>query len=120
MKSPKLNSRRSRADGEETMSKHKWTRDDTIIALYLYYHLPAREVDMPSPEINRVAELIGVKSGSVRMKIRNFRSLDPQNHLPSLSNCSRLSEEVWEEFLGNKEKLKKENERIIAEREGRR
>ena len=100
------------------MPNHDWTRDDTIIALDLYFRLPDEEVKESNPELVEAAKWIGAKPGSVRMKIQNFRGLDPQKqHLSGLRHHNQWDKEVWGEFNSDKEALRKARDLIVAKRE---
>jgi len=95
----------------------KWTLDQTIIALNLYCKIPFNRVSSTHPDIIRIAKIIGRSPNSVKMKIGNFGSFDPElkkRGIVGLANASKLDKEVWDEFNLNWDKLAFESELLIA------
>jgi putative restriction endonuclease len=94
-----------------------WTKEQTIIALNLYCKIPFNRVSSSHPDIIRVANVIGRSPNSVKMKIGNFGSFDPElknRGIVGLANTSKLDEEVWNEFNLDWEKLAFESEQLIS------
>lgn len=99
------------------MSNNKWTREQTIVAFNLYCKIPFQKASSGNPDIIKIARIIGRSSNSVKMKIGNFGSFDPElkkKGIVGLSNTSKLDKEVWEEFNNDWDKLVFESERLIA------
>ena len=99
----------------------RWTREQTIIAFNLYCKIPFNRVTSRHPEIQRIAKIIGRSVNSVKMKIGNFGSFDPElkrRGIVGLSNASKLDEVVWNEFNQNWEDLAFESEKILSRFEG--
>lgn len=99
-----------------------WTRDELILALNLYLKLPFGKLHAGTPEIIHLANLIGRTAGSVAMRLNNFASVDPyhqQRGIGGLPGGRKQVEPIWNEFIGNKDELLFESERILAEREHR-
>lgn len=99
------------------MTGEKWTRDQTIVAFNLYCKIPFNRVSSNHPEIIRIAKVIGRSPNSVKMKIGNFGSFDPElkkRGIVGLGNTSKLDENIWNEFNNNWEKLAYESELLIA------
>ena len=99
------------------MKINRWTKEQTIIAFNLYCKIPFRKATSTNPEIMHIAKIIGRSPNSVKMKIGNFGSFDPElkrRGIVGLANASILDKEVWDEFNGNWEKLILESERLIV------
>jgi putative restriction endonuclease len=99
------------------MEQYRWTKEQTIVAFNLYCKIPFNKVVSNHPDIIRIAKIIGRSANSVKMKIGNFGSFDPElkkRGIVGLSNTSKLDEEVWDEFNSNWDKLAYESEILIA------
>lgn len=95
----------------------KWTREQTIVVFNLYCKIPFNRVSSTHPDIVRFAKIIGRSANSVKMKIGNFGSFDPElkkRGIVGLGNTSKLDEDIWNEFNNNWEKLAYESELLIA------
>mgnify|MGYP001566289581 CR=1 FL=1 len=100
----------------------RWTREQTIVAFNLYCKIPFNRVTSSHPEIIKVARIIGRSVNSVKMKIGNFGSFDPElkkRGIVGLANASKLDEEMWNEFNNSWEDLAYKSEIIISQLEGR-
>lgn len=71
--------------------KHKWSRDDDIIALYLYRF----GENEPSESKYALAERLGMGWDSMAMRIANFKSLAGEPGMDHVSNQSRM---IYNEF----------------------
>lgn len=99
------------------MVNANWTKEQTIVALNLYCKIPFKKVASNHPAIIELATLIGRTPNSVKMKIGNFGSFDPELKklgIVGLTNASKLDEIVWSEFNSDWEKLAYESELLIA------
>ena len=88
------------------------------MAFNLYCKIPFQKASSTNPDIIRIAKIIGRSPNSVKMKIGNFGSFDPElkkKGIVGLANASALDKEIWDEFNGDWEKLAFESERLIAE-----
>lgn len=97
--------------------KNVWTKEQTIIALNLYCKIPFNKVSSNHPDIIRIANIIGRTPNSVKMKIGNFGSFDPElkkRGIVGLGNTSKLDEIIWNEFNTNWDSLAYESESLIA------
>lgn len=103
------------------MAKLKlWSRDELIVALNLYLKLEFGKLHSGTPEIIRLAEILGRTPGSIAMRLNNFASVDPyhqQRGIAGLPGGRKQVEPIWNEFIKNKEELLFESERILAEKE---
>lgn len=100
----------------------RWTREQTIIAFNLYCKIPFNRVTSSHPEIIKVAQAIGRSVNSVKMKIGNFGSFDPElkkRGIVGLANASKLDEVIWNEFNNNWDDLVFESEKILSHAEGK-
>lgn len=99
------------------MPKDNWTREQTIVALNLYCKIPFNRVSSNHPDILRIAKIIGRSANSVKMKIGNFGSFDPElkvRGIVGLANASKLDEQVWNEFNNDWSNLAYESEFLIS------
>lgn len=99
------------------MKKENWTREQTIVAFNLYCKIPFNKVSSSHPDIISLARIIGRSVNSVKMKIGNFGSFDPElkkRGIVGLGNTSKLDEIIWNEFNKDWEKLAYESELLIA------
>ena len=94
-----------------------WTKEQTIVALNLYCKIPFNRVSSTHPDILRIAKIIGRTANSVKMKIGNFGSFDPElkkRGIVGLGNTSKLDEIVWNEFNTDWDNLAYESELLIS------
>lgn len=91
-----------------------WTKEETIIALYGYCHIPFGRIYASNPEIIKLAKLLNRSPGSVSMKLANLASLDPSISQAGLKNSSRLDKEVWETYSKDHVRLFSDSETIFA------
>jgi putative restriction endonuclease len=94
-----------------------WTKDQTIIALNLYCKIPFNKVSSNHPDIIRIAKIIGRTPNSVKMKIGNFGSFDPElkrRGIVGLGNTSKMDKIVWDEFNSDWYNLAYESELLIS------
>jgi len=73
------------------MNRHDWSEADDIIAFYLYrFGVERLPFDMTT-----IAERRGIKPGSMRMRISNFKAYAGTG---SLGNIARQSVQVFERY----------------------
>jgi putative restriction endonuclease len=99
------------------MPRDNWTKEQTIVALNLYCKIPFNRVSSTHPDILRIAKIIGRSANSVKMKIGNFGSFDPElkkRGIVGLANASKLDEQVWIEFNNDWNNLAYESELLIS------
>lgn len=97
--------------------QNRWTKEQTIIVFNLYCKIPFQKASSTNPDIVRTAKIIGRSPSSVKMKIGNFGSFDPElrkKGIVGLSNVSKLDKDIWDEFNSNWGKLAYESELLIA------
>lgn len=86
---------------KEAASSRRWTEDETLLALYLYFQLPFGKLHSGNPEIQQLAQAIGRSSSSVAMKLCNFASLDPKifdSGRKGLQGASKLDKSLYALF----------------------
>lgn len=101
---------------------HKWTRDEEILALYAYCHVPFNKASNTNTWIVRIAKLIGRTPAAVKMKIGNLGAFDPQlktKGIVGLTSTSKLDKEIWDEYYGHWDKLAYDAEVLLAKLEKR-
>ncbi|MBM2815271.1 MAG: restriction endonuclease [Ignavibacteria bacterium] len=104
------------------MKNDKWTREQTIVALNLYCKIPFNKVSSTHSDILKYSSLIGRSPNSLKMKIGNFGSFDPElkrRGIVGLQNTSKLDEDIWDEFSNDWERLAYESELLITKFEGK-
>ncbi|WP_141328908.1 hypothetical protein [Myxococcus sp. AB025B] len=73
------------------MSNHEWSEADDIVAFYLYrFGTALLPCDMPA-----IAEQRGIKLGSMKMRISNFKAYAGAGRL---GNIARQSAQVFERY----------------------
>jgi hypothetical protein len=95
------------------MATNRWTKEQLKLAFHLYCQLPFGKLDMRTPEVIKLADLIGRTPGAVAMKLSNFASLDPaitSTGRKGLEGASNLDREIWDEFHADWEALAVESE----------
>ena len=95
----------------------KWTKEEEILALYAYCHVPFNRAYNSNPWIIKIANLIGRTPAAVKMKIGNLGAFDPQlkaKGITGLTGTSKLDEEIWNEYYGHWDKLVIDAELIMS------
>jgi hypothetical protein len=78
------------------MKNHKWSKEDDIVAFYLYKFGRGNL----SYSIEDISNKLGMSTASMKMRIKNFKFL---NKHKGLKNYAKLSEKVYEEYKDYKE-----------------
>lgn len=73
------------------MPKHDWAYDDDIVA----YYLCRFDFDDLLVDLNGISRKLGMKTGSMKMRISNFKALEGRGRLV---NAAALSREVYTRF----------------------
>ena len=99
------------------MPKRLWTRNEMILTLALYFQLPFGRLNHTTPEVRELAKLMNRTENAVALRLVDFAACDPyiinsgRTGMPGgLSVCMPY----WNEFVGDKEKLFLEAQRIKA------
>lgn len=91
------------------MAEHsRWTREETIIALYYYFQIPYGQLTQNNPKILYIAKLLDRTPSSVCMKMGNLARFDKTlqaRGVHGLSNGSRMDDVIWHEFYNHYDSL---------------
>ena len=87
------------------MARRNWTREETILALYLYCKTPFGKIHRGNREIIEFAEMIGRTPSSFGLKMCNLAAVDPTLKQSGMSHGSKLDAEIFNEFYNNWEDL---------------
>lgn len=89
---------------EAAVERRKWTEEETVLALYLYFQLPFGKLHSGNPEIKQLADAMERSPNSVAMKLCNFASLDPKittSGRKGLTGASKLDRDTYARFGQN-------------------
>ena len=75
--------------------EHKWTKEETQIALYAYLK------EMSKKDAKALAESRGLNPSAFCMRMANFKYLATDGKR-GLSATSKLKQDVWDEYCKNK------------------
>ena len=75
-----------------------WTKDETIIALALYYQVPFGRIHALNPLIIKIAGKLQRTPDALEMKMLNIAYLDPTQNGKGLPNCAKSTREVWKDY----------------------
>ena len=90
--------------GDEGSTRRRWSEEETVLALYLYFQLPFGKLHSGNPEIQQLAAALGRTSSSIAMKLCNFASLDPkitESGRKGLDGAFKLDRATYAEFGQN-------------------
>lgn len=99
----------------------KWTRDEYILALNLYFKLPFGKLNMGTPEVKELAKLLHRKAGSAAYRLTNFAACDPyilETGRHGNEAGRKQCQPYWDEFNENREALLFESEQVLAKLQG--
>ena len=90
------------------MSNNKWTREELILVLDLYFRLPFGRLNRSTPEVIELANLIGRTNNSVALRLVNFAACDPviiNSGRTGMPGGLSICKPIWDEYAGRKEEL---------------
>jgi putative restriction endonuclease len=96
----------------------RWSREESILALYLYCQIPFAKTKANNPEVITLANLIGRTPASVARKLGNFGAFDPllaSQGISGLTHAGRAARQIWDEFHGRWADLVQESARLLQE-----
>lgn len=99
------------------MARNLWTRDEMILALSLYFRLPFGRLNHGTPEVKKLAKLIGRTDNSVALRLVNYAACDPYilaTGRHGMAQGASVCKPYWEEFANDKERLFFEAKQIEA------
>lgn len=94
-----------------------WTREELILALYLYCQIPFAKTKANNPEIVQLAQALRRTPSSVARKLGNFGAFDPllaQQGISGLVHHSKADQEIWNEFYQHWDLLVEASQAIMA------
>lgn len=94
------------------MARHEWSREERLLAFYLYCSLPFGRLHKSNKDVISVAEAISRTPSAVAMKACNFASLDPALDRSGLGNVSNADRELWDSFQSDSQEIADEAEKI--------
>lgn len=99
------------------MPRNLWTDDEMILALDLYFKLPFGRLNSTTPEVKKLAELIGRTNNSVALRLVNYAACDPyirETGRTGMTSGMDKCMPYWNHFANNKEELFLRAEEIKA------
>lgn len=100
------------------MASERWTAEQTIRALFLYFQMPFGRLHQRAPEIIELASAMGRTPSFIAMKLSNFASLDPKitsTGRKGLQGASAQDRSVFSRFYGDWDALVSEAQRLIGD-----
>lgn len=97
---------------------NKWTREELILTLSVYFQLPFGRLNRSTPEVMELARIIGRTDNSAALRLVNFAACDPYILATGRTGMPAgipVCKPIWDEFAGDKERLFMEAQRIKAE-----
>lgn len=86
----------------------KWSHDETVIALGLYFQIPFAQISARHPKVIEVAAKMNRSPASLSMKMGNIGRIDPtlaEVGIVGLKNGAKMEKLVWEEYADKREEL---------------
>ncbi len=94
-----------------------WSREQLLVAYYLYCRMPFGKMHSRNPEIMRYADLIGRTSSALAMKLTNIASLDPAitgTGRKGLEGASAADRAMWDEMQSDWERFAVETQTAVS------
>lgn len=98
-------------------ARRNWTREELLVALYLYHQLPFGSFDQRNTEVQKFSKLIGRTPSALAMKLSNLASLDPvitSSGRKGLEGASKADRLIWAEMNTNWASFKSEISDAVA------
>lgn len=95
-----------------------WSRDQLLVAFYLYCQMPFGKMHYRNPEIVRFSELIGRTPSALAMKLTNIASLDPAitgSGRKGLEGASATDRTMWKEMQSDWEGFAVETQHAVKQ-----
>jgi putative restriction endonuclease len=93
-----------------------WSREEQILAFYLYCQIPFQKTKANNPEVIKLATLLGRTPASVARKLGNFGAFDPRlaaQGITGLAHGSKSDEAIWNEYSKKWERLVSDSESLL-------
>ena len=97
--------------------RNLWTPDEFILVLDLYFKLPFGRLNKNTPEVKKLAQLMGRSDNSVALRLVNYAACDPYiiaTGRHGMSSGRKTCQPYWDRFYNDREGLFFEAERIKA------
>lgn len=98
----------------------KWTREEMILVLNLYFKIPFMKFRSTNPSVIELANKMGRTNNSIAIRLTNFASCDPnliKKGIKGMDAHRKMCQPYWDEFASNRQELVYESEKILAEYE---
>lgn len=95
-----------------------WTDDEMILVLDLYFKLPFGRLNRCTPEVKKLAKLIGRTDNSVALRLVNFAACDPviiESGRHGMASGAKRCQPFWDAYCNNREELYLRAEQIKAQ-----
>jgi len=89
-------------------ARNDWTRQQLLVAFYLYCQMPFGKMHSRNPEIIKYAALIGRTPSALAMKLTNIASRDPSitsTGRKGLEGASTADKAMWAEMQADRERF---------------
>lgn len=89
-------------------ARNDWTRQQLLVAFYLYCQMPFGKMHSRNPEIIKYAALIGRTPSALAMKLTNIASRDPSitsTGRKGLEGASAADKAMWAEMQADRERF---------------
>lgn len=99
------------------MAKNKWTHDELVLALALYFQLPFGRLNHGTPEVMELGHILGRGENAAALRLVNFAACDPYilaTGRHGMASGAKVCMPVWNEYANDKERLFKEAAEIKA------
>ncbi len=94
-----------------------WTRDELILALYLYCQIPFAKTKANYPEVIKLARILGRTPASIARKLGNFGGFDPllaEQGITGLIHAGKGDRLIWDEFHHRWQALVEESNNLLT------
>lgn len=95
----------------------RWTREEMIVVLDLYFKLPFGRLNKTTQEVKDLAALMGRTDNSVAIRLTNYAACDPYilaTGRHGMDSGAKSCKPFWNEYVNDRERLAYEAQRIRA------
>lgn len=100
------------------MRNEPWNAEELILALDLYFRLPATKSSEHEPRVVELSRILHRKPAAVYMKMRNYLRFEGRKDRVGLSRGSMLEAAIWRGFSVDRPLLRRTARNIIARLRG--
>lgn len=94
-----------------------WTKEQTIVAMWLYNQTAFGKISHTNKDIIRISRIIGRTPSALSMKMCNLASFDPEltsRGVKGLTGASIMDKMVWDEYYNQRDRLAFDGVKLIA------